>query len=210
MAGAGRRSIAKETVSLAFLAAIQLLTPRQRAVLLLREVSGWTGPEIAAALDCSVAAVDSALQRARASLKRNTPDDRHDWSAQPSTAQEDRLLERYIAAHKAADVDALARLLADTARFTMPPRAVWFEGRDAVVAEFRRGWGRDRAGDWRLVPARANRQPAAAAYLRAWGDSMYRSFGFVVLGLSGVAISEITAFGYPELFPVSGFASTLP
>ena len=202
--------IAKETVSLAFLAAIQLLTPRQRAVLLLREVSGWTGPEIAAALDCSVAAVDSALQRARASLQRNTPDDRHDWSAQPSTAQEDRLLGRYIAAHEAADADALARLLADTARFTMPPRAVWFEGRDAVVAEFRRGWGRDRAGDWRLVPARANRQPAAAAYLRAWGDSMYRSFGFVVLGLSGVAISEITAFAYPELFPVAGFASTLP
>jgi RNA polymerase sigma-70 factor (ECF subfamily) len=123
--------------------------------------------------------------------------------------QEDRLLGRYIAAHEAADVDALARLLADTARFTMPPRAVWFEGRDAVVAEFRRGWGRDRAGDWRLVPARANRQPAAAAYLRAWGDSMYRSFGFVVLGLSGVAISEITVFAYPELFPVSGFASTL-
>jgi RNA polymerase sigma-70 factor (ECF subfamily) len=202
--------IAKETVSLAFLAAIQLLTPRQRAVLLLREVSGWTGPEIAAALDCSVAAVDSALQRARASLQRNTPDDRHDWSAQPSTAQEDRLLGRYIAAHEAADVDALARLLTDTARFTMPPRAVWFEGRDAVVAEFRRGWGRDRAGDWRLVPTRANRQPAAAAYLRAWGDSMYRSFGFVVLGLSGVAISEITVFAYPELFPVSGFASTVP
>src|SRR5690349_5314141 len=106
--------IAKETVSLAFLAAIQLLTPRQRAVLLLREVSGWTGPEIAAALNCSIAAVDSALQRARASLQRNTPDDRHDWSAQPSTAQEDRLLGRYIAAHEAADVDALARLLADT------------------------------------------------------------------------------------------------
>jgi RNA polymerase sigma-70 factor (ECF subfamily) len=202
--------IAKETVSLAFLAAIQLLTPRQRAVLLLREVSGWTGPEIAAALDCSVAAVDSALQRARASLQRNTPDDRHDWSAQPSTTQEDRLLGRYIAAHEAADVNALARLLADTARFTMPPRAVWFERRDAVVAEFRRGWGRDRAGDWRLVPTRANRQPAAAAYLRARGDSMYRSFGFVVLGLSGVSISEITVFACPELFPVSGFASTLP
>ena len=113
--------IAKETVSLAFLAAIQFLTPRQRAVLLLREVSGWTGP------------------------------------------------------------DALARLLTDTARFTMPPRAAWSEGRDAVVA-----------------------------YLRAWGDSTYRSFGFVVLGLSGAAISEITVFGYPELFPVSGFASTLP
>ncbi len=64
--------------------------------------------------------------------------------------------------------------------------------------------------DWRLVPTRANRQPAAAAYLRAWGDSMYRSFGFVVLGVSGVAISEITAFAYPHLFPVSGFASTLP
>jgi len=133
-----------------------------------REVSGWTGPEIAAALDCSVAAVDSALQRVRASLQRHTPDDRHDWSAQPSTALEDRLLGCYIAAHEAADVDALARLLADTARFTMPPRAVCFEGRDAVVAEFRLGWGRDRAGDWRLVPARANRQPAAAAYLRAW------------------------------------------
>lgn len=202
--------IAKETVSLAFLAAIQLLTPRQRAVLLLREVSGWTGPEIAAALDCSVAAVDSALQRARATLQRNTPDDRRDWSARPLTAQEDRLLGHYIAAHEAADVDALARLLADTARFTMPPRAVWFEGRDAVVAEFRRGWGRDRAGDWRLAPTRANRQPAAAAYLRTWGDSMYRSFGFVVLGLSGAAISEITAFACPELFPVSGFASALP
>ncbi len=92
----------------------------------------------------------------------------------------------------------------------MSPRAVWFEGRDAVVAEFRRGWGRDRTGDWRLVPTRANRQPAAAAYLRAWGDSTYRSFGFVVLGPSDAAISEITVFAYPELFPASGFASTLP
>lgn len=203
-------TIAKETVSLAFLAAIQILTPRQRAVLLLREVSGWTGPEIAAVLDCSVAAVDSALQRARASLQRNTPEDRHDWSAQPSTAQEHRLLRRYIAAHEAADADALAHLLGETARFTMPPRAVWFEGRDAVVDEFRRGWGRDRTGDWRLVPTCANRQPAAAAYLRARGDSRYRSFGFVVLGLSNAAISEITVFAYPELFPAFGFASTLP
>src|SRR4029079_12478538 len=97
--------------------------------------AGCLARESGAPLDCSIAAVDSALQRARASLQRNTPDDRHDWSVQPSTAQEDRLLGRYIAAHEAADVDALARLLADTARFTMPPRAVWFEGRDAVVAE---------------------------------------------------------------------------
>jgi RNA polymerase sigma-70 factor (ECF subfamily) len=203
-------TIAKETVSLVFLAAIQLLTPRQRAVLLLREVLGWTGPEIATVLGCSVAAVDSALQRARASLQRNTPADRHDWSAQPSTAQEHQLLRRYIAAHEAADADALADLLTDAARFTMPPRAVWFEGLDATVAEFRRGWGPDRTGDWRLVPTRANRQPAAAAYLRAWGDGTYRSFGFVVLGLSDAAISEITVFAYPKLFPAFGFPSTLP
>ena len=126
-----------------------------------------------------------------------------------TTAQEHRLLRRYIAAHEAGDADALARLLADTARFTMPPRAVWFEGRDAVVDEFRRGWSRDRTGDWRLVPTRANRQPAAAAYLRAWGDSTYRRFGFVVLGLSDAAISEITVFACPELFPAAGLASTL-
>ena len=126
--------IAKGTVSLAFLAAIQLLTPRQRAVLLLREVSGWTGPEIAATLDCSVAAVDSALQRARASLKRNTPDDRHDWSAQPSTAQEDRLLERYIAAHEAADVD-VSPACSPTRHASRCRRGQYsFEGRDAVVA----------------------------------------------------------------------------
>jgi RNA polymerase sigma-70 factor (ECF subfamily) len=205
-----RLTIAKETVSLAFLAAIQLLTPRQRAVLLLREVSGWTGPEIAAVLDCSLAAVDSALQRARATLQRNTLADRHDWSAPPSTEQEDRLLGRYIAAHEAADADALAHLLADTARFAMPPRAVWFEGRDAVVAEFRRGWGPDRTGDWRLVPTRANRQPAAAAYLRAWGDGAYRSFGIVVLGPSDAGISEITVFACPDLFPAFGCPSTLP
>ena len=201
--------IAKETVSLAFLAAIQLLSPRQRAVLLLREVLEWSGPEIAAVLDCSVAAVDSALQRAQASLQRNRPDDRHDWTATPTTAQENRLLGRYIAAHEAGDADELAELLADAARFTMPPRAVWFEGRDAVAAEFRRGWGRDRTGDWRLVPTRANRQPAAAAYLRAWDDSTYRRFGFVVLGLSDAAVSDITVFACPELFPAFGLASTL-
>ena len=120
------------------------------------------------------------------------------------------MVERYIAAHEAADADRLVHLLADAARFTMPPRAVWFEGRDAVAAEFRRGWGRDRTGDWRLVPTRANRQPAAGAYLRAWGDRTYRSFGFVVLATSGDAISEITVFAYPELFPAFGLAATLP
>lgn len=202
-------AIAKETVSLAFLAAIQFLTPRQRAVLLLREVVGWTGPEIAVLLGCSVAAVDSALQRARASLQRRAPDDRHDWAPKPSTEQEDRLVERYIAAHEDADPDRLVQLLADGARFTMPPRAVWFEGRDAVAAEFRRGWGDDRIGDWRLVPTRANGQPAAAAYLRASADHTYRSFGFVVLGVSRDSISEITIFATPQLFAAFGFGTTL-
>ena len=171
---------------------------------------GWTGPEIAALLGCSVAAVDSTLQRARASLQRHAPDDRHDWAPRPSSAHEDRLVERYIAAHEGADADLLVELLTDAARFDMPPRATWFEGRDAVAAEFRRGWGQDRTGDWRLVPTRANGQPAAAAYLRVWGDHTFRSFGFVVLGMSQDAISEITVFAAPELFPAFGFASTLP
>jgi RNA polymerase sigma-70 factor (ECF subfamily) len=201
--------IAKETVSLAFLAAIQLLTPRQRAVLLLREVSGWTGPEIAAALDCSVAAVDSALQRARASLKRNTPDDRPTGPCNRRRRRRTGCSGATSLPTEAADVDALARFSARRhGALPMPPRAVWFEGRDAVVAEFRRGWGRDRqviGGSCLLAPTGASGGRLSELGETASSKLRVRRPGTVWrrdLGDHRVRV--------PRLFPVSGFASTLP
>ena len=111
-----------------------------------------------------------------------------------------------------AAVEGLKQLLLSEA-LPMPPRAIWFEGRDAVTAEFRRGWGHDRTGDWRLEPTRTNGQPAAAAYLRTWDDATFRAFGLVVLTVNATAnapeISDITVFSEPHLVQAFGLASTL-
>jgi RNA polymerase sigma-70 factor (ECF subfamily) len=201
--------VARETIELAYLAAIQLLPPNQRAVLILREVLGWSASETAAVLETSVASANSALQRARDTMRRNRPAPDEDWAPQTEpSAAERALLQRYIAAHDRADPDAVVALLREDVRFTMPPQPVCYAGREAVAAFFADAFGPSRLGDFRLVPTRANRQPAAANYLRAAGDTVYRALSLDVLRIEHGQLVEITTFE-PALFPRFGLPDTL-
>jgi RNA polymerase sigma-70 factor (TIGR02960 family) len=198
--------VAKETISLAFITAIQLLPPRQRAVLILREVLGWSAGETASLLDTTVAGVNSALQRARATLQEQRPARRHDWSASDLSEDERRLLQGFIDAHERADAAAAVALVREDIRVTMPPHPWCFEGVAALAPLLHQGL--TEPGDWRLVPTRANRQPTAATYLRRPGDTEFRAFKFDVLRVEDGAIAEITTFG-ATLFPEFGLPPTL-
>jgi RNA polymerase sigma-70 factor, ECF subfamily len=206
--------VTRETIEIAFLAAIQHLPPRQRAVLILRDVLGWQAKQTGALLGDSVASVNSALQRARASLREHLPERRLDWSSRKEpTEQERAVLRRYMDAMNRADLAAIADLLAEDVRTAMPPWPMWFQGRDAVTRALRMGW--DTAdpgyvGRLRVVPAGANLQPSVATYVRGVDDAGYRPFCIGVLRIAGDRIEEITAFHSPHLFPAFGLPSVLP
>jgi RNA polymerase sigma-70 factor, ECF subfamily len=198
--------VARETIELAFLAAIQLLPPNQRAVLILREVLGWSASETAELLGTTVASVNSALQRARATMQRHRP---AQWSPDTDpSAHERMLLQQYMDAHDRADVAAVVAMLREDARFTMPPQPTCYRGRAAVAAFFAEAFGSGRLGDFRLVATRANRQPAAANYLRAFGDTEYRALSLDVLRFEHGELVEITTFD-SALFPAFGLPPSL-
>ena len=206
----GAAVVARETIELAFLAAIQHLPPRQRAVLILRDVLDWSAKETSALLDASVAAVNSALQRARETLREHLPERRADWRLASGPSEEEReLLRRYLDAHDRGDVDALAELLREDARLTMPPHATWFEGRAAILVASAKGFDPE-FGELRSVATGANLQPAAAYYLRAPGASDYRPLALDVLRVEGGRIAEISSFVFPELFPAFGLPMSFP
>ena len=200
--------IARETIELAFVAVIQLLPPRQRAVLVLRDVLGWSASETAALLDLTVAAANSALQRARATLRQQLPASRSERRASDLTERERALLQGFIATHESGDISTAVSLLRDDVRVTMPPYPWVYQGLVAVTTLVEQGTGARGPGDWRLVSTRANRQPAAASYLRAWGDTEYRAFKLDVLRVEDGAIAEITTFG-ASLFPAFGLPPAL-
>jgi RNA polymerase sigma-70 factor (ECF subfamily) len=195
---------ARETIELAFLAAIQHLPPRQRAVLILRDVLGWSAKDTAALLEASVASVNSALQRARATLRERLPERRTEWvrSSGPSE-QERELLRRYVDTHDRGDVEALAELLREDARLTMPPHPTWYEGREAILIASAKGFDPE-FGQLRGVVTGANLQPTAAWYLRAPSDAEYRALAFDVLRIEDGLVAEISSFVFPELFPAFG------
>ena len=184
-------AISRETISLAFLAALQVLPPRQRAALVVRDVLGWPASETASALGTSVAAANSALQRARATMQSHLPDTRAEWSAQEPSAEERKLVEQFIAAHERLDTEAVIAIAARDIRVTMPPLPYCFQGTEAI-----RPLMADAAalGEWRRVPAGANRMPGAASYLRRPGDSVFRAFKLDVMRVEGAVIAEITTF----------------
>ena len=200
--------VSRETIELAFLAALQVLPPRQRAALILRDVMGWPASETASLLETSVAAANSALQRARARLQEHLPDRRAEWSAAEPGPEERALLERFIDAHERMDAEAVVAIASEDLRVTMPPDMLVFDGMAMVSRLLERAFGEDRDGDWRLVPTVANRMPTAASYLRRPGDSEFRAFKFDVLRVENGRIVEITTFGY-SLFPAFGLPSTL-
>jgi RNA polymerase sigma-70 factor (ECF subfamily) len=200
-AGPDALAVARETIELAFLAALQVLPPRQRAALLAREVLGLPAAETAVLLDTTVAAANSALQRARATMREHLPSHREDWAAarEPNPAEKE-LLERFIDAHERCDAAAALSVAAQDIRVTMPPAPMCFDGRDALKPLLERAFGADRDGDWRLRPTAVNRMPAAASYLRRPGDSVFRGFKLDVLRVEGTGhrarIAEITTFGW--------------
>jgi RNA polymerase sigma-70 factor (ECF subfamily) len=205
----GALVVARETIELAFIAAIQHLPARQRAVLLLRDAVGSSANDTAALLDMSVASVNSALQRARATLRDRLGERRTEWTrtTEPSDAERE-LLRRYVEAHERGDVDALAELLRDDVRLTMPPHRTWYDGREAVVLAA--GQGFDPAfGALRTLPTAANRQPAAAHYLRSPGEPEYRPLAIDVVRIEDGRIAEITSFVSAELFPAFGLPPVL-
>ena len=193
--------VANETIALAYLAAIQHLAPRPRAVLILRDVLGWSANETAAALELSVAAANSALQRARARLRELGPPDDSGWAdTTPPTDDERALLERYMDAHARADAESIVAMLADDVLFTMPTlladpgEPTRYDGRAEVAAFFRNLFGARNPGDWRLVSTRANRQIAAANYVRPWDAREFRAITLDVLRVVDGAVVEITTF----------------
>ena len=201
-------AVERETIELAFLVAMQVLPPRQRAALILRDVLGWPSSQAASLLETSVPAANSALQRARATMQQHLPARRAEWSAGERSAEERALLERFIDAHERGDAEAAVSIAAQDIRITMPPYPYSFEGLEAVATLMERAFGEEKEGDWRLVPAQANRMPAAASYLRRPGDSEFRAFKLDVLRIEDGLIAEITTFGY-ALFPAFGLPPAL-
>jgi RNA polymerase sigma-70 factor (TIGR02960 family) len=195
---------ARTGVRLAFIAALQFLPARQRAVLTLRDVLAFRTAEVAEILDTTPAAVDSLLRRARAGLAETGPVE--DEIAEPASEALRTLLDNYVDAFTKADVDALVHLLRADVEMEMPPIPTWFAGRPAVL-----GFLATRvlhAGSWRLVPSGANGQPAFAVYQHA--DDGYAAYGVQVLTLAGGKVARITSFNDPDLVPAFGFPLTLP
>src|SRR6266566_4030347 len=194
--------VVRETVELAFITAIQLLPPKQRAVLILRDVLGWSAKEAAAALDDSVAAVTSALQRARVSLgetRRHVP---------APGARERALVKRFMTAWDAVDIDGLVALLSEDALMTMPPERMRVAGARAIGDFFGSVPQGGRLDEIRLLPTSANRQPALAAYARG-DDGKHRPYGLMVLQTEGDLIAGIVGFPDPWLFEQCGLPSEL-
>lgn len=185
------RAERSERIALAFLMALQHLTPVQRAILLLREVLEWPAVEVAEWLHLSVPAVNSALQRARRALQqRNVGSEAQ--MALPRPQLQD-LLDRYVALWEQADIPGLVALLREDAWFTMPPLPVWVQGRAAIATLFQTSLfppGRQ----WHLRPTRANGSPAFGLYRREAGADDSQLFGLVVLGVEGEQIGSLVAF----------------
>jgi len=179
-----------ESVSLAFVTALQVLPPRQIAVLVLRDVLGFSAKETAEMLDSTVESVTSALKRARASLDRRRLSNAEPPPA-PRSPAEDALLERFVTAYEAADLEAVVALLTDDVFISMPPMPFEYEGREAVADFCTRIFGAGRRFD--LVPTRANGQPAYGVYLRA-AEGTSQGVGLFVLSLAGDRINAMTRF----------------
>ena len=197
---------AREGLRLALIASLQYLPPRQRAILVLRDVLAFPAAEVAVMLGTTTVSVKSGLQRARARLTEAAP--AADQIAEPAEAQARALLDQYIAAFENADATALERLLLEDAAIEAPPLRTWFAGRTTCVP-FLRNLVMGSPGDWRMLATSANGQPAAAAYTRdARGN--YQPYGICVLTVTSQGISKISSFADPGLVTVFGFGADPP
>jgi RNA polymerase sigma-70 factor (TIGR02960 family) len=195
---------ARESIELAFIVALQHLPPRQRAAVVLRDVLGFRTAEVADILESSEASVKGALQRARAAL----PAVDRDRAPQPNSARERRLVGHFADAVERGDVDAMVALLTDDSRLTMPPQPVEYQGHEAIAA-FLHHRAELRGVPLRLVPTRANTQPAFGCYLPDAHAAIARPYALFVLTLEGDAIAAVTWFSDTGVFPHFGLPRTL-
>jgi RNA polymerase sigma-70 factor (ECF subfamily) len=201
-------------VRLAFLVALQELTPRQRAILLLRDVLGWSAAEVASLLGLSVSSVTSALYRARVRLSaryaRSPDDERLRRTAETEDPAERQLLERYLLAWETADIERLTLLLKEDATFPMPPLPGWYRGRAAIRAFVSRTILHGEArGRWRLLPTRANGRPAFGLYRKRDDRPGYAAFAIQVVTVEAGLVADVTTFGFPQLFHNFGLPDDL-
>jgi len=204
-------AVTRETIELAFLVAIQHLPPLQRAVLIIRDVLGYSARETATLLETSAPAVNSALQRARAAMADHLPERRLEWApgTDPSSAERD-LLERLMAHSETPDVARLAEVLHEEVRFSMPPQPGVWEGRDVVVGSWvEGGFGSEAFGSLRCAVTRVNRQPAVANYVRRPGDERYVPMALDVITIADGAVIEIVTFD-GSMFERLGLPLILP
>jgi RNA polymerase sigma-70 factor (TIGR02960 family) len=200
----------RESVGLAFSAGLQHLPPRQRAALVLREVLGFRTSEVASMLGTSEAAVKGALQRARATLEARLPGGGAERAPVPGSARERELVAQFAAAVENGDTARVIALLADDAWLTMPPQPYEYQGGEAIAKFIARERGDRRDANLRLVPTRANGQPAFGCYLPDPNAPVARAYGIMVLGLSEGRVSAITWFGERSLFAHFGLPRILP
>ncbi len=202
----GAAAVGRETVELVLVAALQALPPRQRAVLIVRDLLGWSASETASLVNTTTTAVNSALQRAHSTLRALLPG-RSEWSRPVDLSTADReMLEQYIAAHERGDTDTVLTLVREDLHVSMPPDPQTWRSRIAY-ADY--AFGSEPPGRWRVRPTRANGQPAVAFYLRRWGDdTTYRATALQVLRIEAGLITEIVAFQYPHLFDAFGLPPT--
>jgi RNA polymerase sigma-70 factor, ECF subfamily len=193
------------SMRLALVAALQYLPPRQRAVLLLRDVLGWRAAEVADLLDTTSAAVNSTLQRARAQLQQASPAE--DEVDEPTDAEQRALLDRYATAFENADIPALMALLRADAVFEMPPQPMWLAGRE-TIGRFLGSWVLREPGLFRMIPTLANGQQALGGYVRG-EDGRYHAHGVQALAFTGSSISHVISFNDPALMTTFGLPLVL-
>jgi RNA polymerase sigma-70 factor (ECF subfamily) len=198
----------REAIQLAFLAAIQFLPGRQRAALLLHDVVGWSAVETAAILDMSAAAVNSALQRARATLEKHRRMEGRS-EREIATEQKRTLLDRYVRSWETKDLDGLVALMKEDAILSMPPFSEWYRGRDAIRALFAWAWKALPHAAYRLVATAANGQPAFAVYGLDTSDSQWHTCALHVLNVEDDSVSALTTFRNPDVFRSFGLPTTM-
>ncbi|NEB00362.1 RNA polymerase subunit sigma-70 [Streptomyces sp. SID13726] len=201
-------AVARETIELAYLVAVQHLAPRPRAVLILRDVLGRPAKEVAEILGDSVNSVNSALQRARAGMREHLPAERQDWTGGEQDAGTRELVRRYTDASVATDIGRVTALLRDDVRCSMPPTPGLFVGRDAVVKDWVDSGFEGMTG-LRALPTSVNRQPAVAFYLWRQEEGAHLPLTIDVLRITGGAITEIVTF-HADRFPRLGLPERLP
>jgi RNA polymerase sigma-70 factor (TIGR02960 family) len=207
--GPEARYEARESVGLAFVAGLQHLPPQQRAVLLLRDVLSFRAAEVADMLDTSEAAVSSLLRRARTTLESRLPPAGRERAPMPGSPREREVVGRFADAVEAGDVDAILALLTGDAWLKMPPQPHEYQGA-AAIGHFLRDRATVRGGPLRLVPIRANGQPAFGCYFPCPHTEIARPYGLLVLTLAGSDITEITFFADSSVFPHFGLPRALP